>query len=346
MLRKCLKQLELLVAGIFYITGITRVIIWWNQKRGMIPILVYHSVREQSSPSVHTPSVCQIGMSIKPATFKKQLESILRYYQPVTLQNYLENRKSNQSCSKALVFTFDDGYQDNRDLAAPILESYGVRGTFFLVGMHIEGKDLSPLHRLYAHIDWMIEKGETEEARRMLGSPSRRKVITGGIEISEIVDRLIGSKLAAKPSDYFLPPEDARELIARGHEIGGHGYRHLFLCQLPDSELFQEAAICMQKIREVTGDSSSIGFAYPFGVAGSTTRREADAVRSAGFQYAVTTEERLCKRNDDSYLLPRIQMDDIPHFVALFRMTGLRGVFKTPVQRVLWRKRLQSGNSK
>ena len=43
------------------------------------------------------------------------------------MQNTLEKPKR-----KMVMFSFDDGYADNYEMAAPILENYGVKGTFFV----------------------------------------------------------------------------------------------------------------------------------------------------------------------------------------------------------------------
>jgi peptidoglycan/xylan/chitin deacetylase (PgdA/CDA1 family) len=66
-------------------------------------------------------------------------------------------------------------------------------------------------------------------------------------------------------------------------EIGSHGLRHTDLVKADDALLASETAHSRELLREITG-SAVTGFCYPYG---TVDARAADAVRAAGYSYAV-----------------------------------------------------------
>lgn len=93
-----------------------------------IPILMYHSVTSQPAPVFRK-------YSLSPAAFAAQMRWLaLADYVPITLDALLLARRGQLRLPRrAVVITFDDGFQDCVDCAAPILQARGFTATFFLV---------------------------------------------------------------------------------------------------------------------------------------------------------------------------------------------------------------------
>ena len=93
-------------------------------------ILSYHSVQDQPEQYANT-----IGAHCIHATsiFEWQVELIARRFNAVSMDDILLFLKGEKSLpSRAVAITFDDGYKDNAQIAAPILNRFGVPAAFYL----------------------------------------------------------------------------------------------------------------------------------------------------------------------------------------------------------------------
>jgi peptidoglycan/xylan/chitin deacetylase (PgdA/CDA1 family) len=73
-----------------------------------------------------------------------EFESFCRFFQRnfavISLRDMVARLERGQQLSKTLAVTFDDGYRDNYECAAPILRSLGVPATFFIVSDFIDSE--------------------------------------------------------------------------------------------------------------------------------------------------------------------------------------------------------------
>jgi peptidoglycan/xylan/chitin deacetylase (PgdA/CDA1 family) len=79
-----------------------------------------------------------------------------RHFDVVPLAGQVAAYRSGKSMGGTLSITFDDGYRDNFDLAAPVLKSFGMPATFFVATGFI-GTSIVPEwdKHLPAHPGWM-----------------------------------------------------------------------------------------------------------------------------------------------------------------------------------------------
>lgn len=93
-----------------------------------VPILMYHQI---------TPSPADMfkKYAITPKAFERQMRWLAgARYTVITLDALLDYREGRQALPKrAVIITFDDGFQDCFNYAAPILNRYHFTATFFLV---------------------------------------------------------------------------------------------------------------------------------------------------------------------------------------------------------------------
>ena len=107
-----------------------------------------------------------------------------------------------------------------------------------------------------------------------------------------------------EPGIPTLPLMDWDELQAvadAGFEIGAHTRRHPHLTNLSPTQLEDETAGCLERIRAELGVRPS-QFSYPYGDVNDTVARVARTM----FTHSVTTEHRLLAANEDMALLPRL----------------------------------------
>jgi len=95
----------------------------------MIPILLYHQIAD--IPPDRDPK----GLSVPPAEFERQMRYLAgRGYRCLSLRQAVDCFLGIRAApTKAFVITFDDGFRDLLETAAPILERYDFTATTFFV---------------------------------------------------------------------------------------------------------------------------------------------------------------------------------------------------------------------
>lgn len=94
-----------------------------------IPVLMYHRVVE------HPPTGSRHGIWVTAASFRRQMMSLHRRgCATVTFQDCDAYFRGEATLpARPVILTFDDGYEDNYRIAAPILEEFGMRAVIFMV---------------------------------------------------------------------------------------------------------------------------------------------------------------------------------------------------------------------
>ncbi len=91
-------------------------------------VVAFHRVNDQIAPDSLTCSVSQ---------FKAYCEFFQRYFHVLSLGQLLDKVDKREPLNRELVITFDDGYRDNYEYAAPVLQAMGLPATFFVVSEFI-----------------------------------------------------------------------------------------------------------------------------------------------------------------------------------------------------------------
>jgi peptidoglycan/xylan/chitin deacetylase (PgdA/CDA1 family) len=94
-----------------------------------VPVLMYHKV------DARIPVGDAVGrdLTVEPGAFAAQLE-YLRGHRIATLtaEDLVRELAAGRRPMRAVVLTFDDGYDDAATTALPLLHKYGARGTFYI----------------------------------------------------------------------------------------------------------------------------------------------------------------------------------------------------------------------
>ena len=127
-----------------------------------------------------------------------------------------------------VLLTFDDGRASNYAVAAPMLESIGTRGLFFVVPEFIGLKGAAARDFYYSHIDI---RGVAPAGREEEWTP--------------------------------MNPEQLLDLVRRGHTVGNHTLSHVNLANLSPAELRDQVAGGSDKISSWTQKTVD-AFAWPY----------------------------------------------------------------------------------
>jgi peptidoglycan/xylan/chitin deacetylase (PgdA/CDA1 family) len=197
--------------------------------------------------------------------------------------------------------SFDDGYADNVESAAPMLERHGLRATFFVATEFVRANDWMWYDLAALRIRGASD-AELERAARAYDVPPPRAPSAGASRAEAWVEALKTRPSAVREAFLAeLPaaadeaserrrframrPEQVSALAHAGHEIGSHSASHEILTHADDVRLRHEVEASRQCLRDWTGTEIA-GFCYPNG---THDARVVAAVASAGYRYACTT---------------------------------------------------------
>lgn len=97
---------------------------------------------------LHSISLAPSAITCPPGLFDSYCRFLSRYFRVVSFSTFLDCLRRGVDISRMAVITFDDGYLDNFEVAAPILRRYGLPATFFVATDFI-GSD---------HVTWWDEE--------------------------------------------------------------------------------------------------------------------------------------------------------------------------------------------
>jgi peptidoglycan/xylan/chitin deacetylase (PgdA/CDA1 family) len=242
------------------------------------------------------------GAAVKGLT--RQLELLARCTNMVSLPEALTVMESGEPLPpRATAITFDDGYQDSLDIAAPILVRMGVPATFFLVPEFLSGQVLA----WWETLGWAIDRSPrpwvawgdsqyslTDSTRKASYSGLMARLKTLDDETRQRVVRALIDQLEPEgdtpvPS-MFMNWDGARSLQDMGFTIGSHTLRHVILAnETAETQQDDLRAARAQLNARLQGEIDIV--AYPNGGRRDFNDASVDAARAAGYRAAVTTVE-------------------------------------------------------
>jgi len=223
--------------------------------------------------------------------------------------------------SRAVAITFDDGYADNHNQAAPVLARHGLTATFFVASGFLDGGRMwndtvieairscrSPqldLDGTCAAPLGVLLLGSNDERRKAIDAVLAGTKYLEPAERAQWVEAVARRADAPLPEDLMMRSDEVRALRRAGHGIGGHTVSHPILERLSRLDATREICEGRRALEAIIGERVSL-FAYPNGKPGADYGPEAvEIVREAGFDAAVSTAWRAAGQRDHLLELPR-----------------------------------------
>jgi len=259
-----------------------------------LTILMYHRVLPMEK-CIDYPLK---SLVIPEDVFRAQMAYLSSFCRVLPVREALEELNGEFKTEKPLVsVTFDDGYYDNFTIAAPLLEEFGIRGTFFITTGFIESGRPQWYDR--AAEAWKSAPQENDISLWM----SDLKIMDPEKRMKRLAD-LESSMIQTADYSEYGPMSIAQitDLDKRGHEIASHTVSHPILTQLKSGEVNTEAQKSSEQLEAWTGEIIK-GFCYPNG---NYNHNVEYAVKQAGYEYACTVEEGINLRGCDPFRLSRL----------------------------------------
>lgn len=246
------------------------------------------------------------GSAITASAFRTALQQLSQHCRFVDEVEATEILVAGRSTENTCWITFDDGYADNLQVAAPILTEFGIRPTLFFTTKLLEPAWHLPVDRWYAilvsatrlagTLPGCLGGGSfdltTLEGRVDLvtGSAKRRFIDASQIRQTELLGAL-SQRLqpeGGQPSPPMLDTQGLTTLSDRGWSIGPHGHSHQLLPVCSPKDRRAEIELCIRALKALPVRHSK-WFAYADGVADKGTVEDTKGLlTSRGYVGALT----------------------------------------------------------
>lgn len=286
--------------------------------------------------------------------FRQQIEYMKNNFNIVTMEQVIDSVEGKSDLPEnALLLTFDDGYVDNYTFALPVLEEYGVQGSFFIPGKTFATHrllDVNKIHYILASADIykLVEdvKREMDYYRGIENdyAPTdelfNEYAVANRFDVKEtiFVKRMLQTVLPEKirntissnlfekyvdvteeqlAYELYMTEEQIRTMKRHGMFIGIHGYDHYWLGNLSPEQMKQDISMALDTMDEFI-DRKHWVMNYPYG---NYNNDVLEYIKNQGACVGLTTEVRIADIDVDSALeLPRLDCNDFPPKSEKYKM--------------------------
>ncbi len=307
---------------------------------GKIYIVMYHYVRELT----HSRYPRIKGMDIR--LFRRQIDYLTQNFSVVTMEQVMEAASGGGRLpERSMLLTFDDAYMDHYTYVLPILEEYGIQGSFFIPGKTFTTHqllDVNKVHFILASADEnrlledILERMDhyrgaefdypsNKELFREYAVPNRfdnEKVIFVKRMLqtalpervrnrisSDLFEKYVGVTEEQLAYELYMTFDQLMTMKRHGMYIGVHGYDHYWLGELEQQQM-QEDILKGLEVMAPFIDRKRWVMNYPYG---SYNEEVLKYVRKEGACLGLTTKVGSADlRMDERLELPRFDCNDFP----------------------------------
>lgn len=306
---------------------------WKNRTKTLV--LTYHNIIPDHlfDHSVH------LGMSHRESVFERHVRFI---------KYHLKNRK--------VIFTFDDGYQNQFKIASKILECHALTGIFFVTFKLLCEQKTLIIDKILQWVSYapcghyLILNQEisiNDNNRFNITSHFYEKLLSHPALWDKIEDELNCAypfnSLTIQPELQTLrfspmQPEEITTLIKNGHTVAAHGYDHLPLATLPIEQQKEDFLKCKSYAEKYC---NSPLYSYPYGGTQEVSPETIALCQAAGFESAYTNVHSiLWPEKASHYQLPRMSLPNDGRFYVLnAKLSGFEDFCKSIIKKFIVLKR-------
>ncbi len=272
-------------------------------------LLMYHRVLPRARAR---ELAVEPGMFVTPESFAVQLDCLRAEFSVLPLHEIASRFLAGAALPpRACAISFDDGWLDNAEYAAPALAARGLPATIFLVSRRVGSLGAFWPDELARRLAPLPAR-EAADIARALGAapgPPLEALLAHwkGLREAEREDALeelreLTPRVAWRERRELLDWSEVDALARQGIDFESHGASHALLTQLPFAAAARELEESLAALRE-RGHARHGLLAYPSGANDPSVRKLA---REQGYRVAVTTQRGVARPEHDRFELPRI----------------------------------------
>lgn len=218
--------------------------------------------------------------NVPPRQFERQMAMLAECAEVVPLHAFPGQLSLGERGKPLVTLTFDDGYANFFSEALPVLRHYQLPATVFVVTSLVGENDPLPFDA------WSRRHASSVPAEtvRSLSWPEIEVCLDSGLV-----------------------------------DIGSHSHRHLNAAECRSEELLEEAHRSRSILQRQLGDEQGRWYAFPYGSSrlGSVNKPYVDAVKSAGYDLAVSTNLGLAGPASNRFCFPRVEVHGVDNPIVL-----------------------------
>lgn len=275
-----------------------------------LSVFLFHKVPQQCDPLVPA--------DVNMARFEHLLDYTFSQLQVLPLEEAVGRLQAGRLPRRAACITFDDGYPDWLLGVAPALRRRNLHATFFITSGQFDGiplwheRILAAVRRLPGpSLDLGIPFLPVQsvvtisDRQRQVGRLERELKYLTLHRREQILQQLEAAACVQAAEVPVMSEAQLRDLHSQGFGIGAHTALHPILAYCSTVEVESEIGGARERLQAIVGGSVS-GFAYPNGRPyADFSRLHVDAVKRAGYNYAVTTHWGVADACTSPFQIPR-----------------------------------------
>jgi len=341
------KRFGILLAAFFYYTGLVRLFRWCMRRmRKRVIILNYHRAGEGANDNNLRKHILYLRRHCRIMHLDEALEQL---YAPASDRD--TDRRT------IVVLTFDDGYYDNYTQGFTLAYELQVPITIFLIPGYIESGRLF----WWCEGDRLVQKAgarvvTVDDVTYDLNTPEGRMRLRQYIDVhlryaTSVTEReafLEHMYEVLRVSPALTAEEEKDRSLAWGEilkmqesgwvSFGAHTMHHPILSYLADPAEVRNEVKASRYVLEQRLGRFVHAFAYPVGQHEHINQTVIEAVREAGFPWAVTALSGIATAESQPLLINRLLTDCQRHWLVLAAETSGIWQYFAP----LWKKILGS----
>jgi peptidoglycan/xylan/chitin deacetylase (PgdA/CDA1 family) len=288
--------------------------------RAGVVVLNYHSIQDHPDAS---RDIFVSGIVHSTSLFERQMALLASRYNPIDMEDVWRFLNGHTKLPRRPVaITFDDGFADNCEIAAPILNRFGIRALFNVTVGFIESPTppwFCRLRRAFAQTKVTTWRDSTDGRNWNLAEPTERRgafLATSIVCAKDPADERenILSSLEKQLGLDPLPPEacpmmtwqQLRSLRDSGHLIGSHTLSHPNVAYVDEQRQWEEISQSKFQLESKLGSKVDF-FSYPNPILRPNFNdRTMELTQKAGYKLAVVSLRGIVRADHNGMAVHRI----------------------------------------
>jgi peptidoglycan/xylan/chitin deacetylase (PgdA/CDA1 family) len=307
-----------------------------------VTIVMYHFVRDLERSRFREIKALDLS------EFREQLGYIRRHYSVIAMEDLMAGVGGGEGAlpPRPILLTFDDGYIDHYTNVFPLLDAYGVQGSFFPPARSVlEHKvlDVNKIHFILAStcdkskiigaIFSMMDEMQghfrlepKEQFYERIAQPNRfdpadvifikralQRELPEKVR-NEVLNRLFAQFVtqdeAAFAAELYMSTDQLACMHRHGMYIGSHGFDHLWMDTLEPPAQEREVGKSLEFIKSIGCDTKNWAMCYPYG---GWNKSLVQILREKGCKVGLTTNVAIADlESENPLLLSRLDTNDLP----------------------------------
>jgi peptidoglycan/xylan/chitin deacetylase (PgdA/CDA1 family) len=295
--------------------------------RSQLRILAYHGVQEM------TGLVNADGFQVAPSVFASQLEHVAEHFRVVSLGDVVSAIQNGEPWpDRAVLITFDDGYVNNIEHAAPQLTKMGFPAVFYVTTGFIDGTHVPWWYVVrtwiakagYAAVGLPTDHGKvasTSDKASLVAWENYLKGMTAAAR-NQAMEKM-GKKLGypAEIGISFMNWDQVRRLKSGGFDVAPHTVSHINLGSETQAVIEDEISRSIKRVQEEVAPPAS--YSYPYGRQQDIQPGVLSILQAFGISVGVTTVHGFNKSRANSLLLKRLNITGNHRGVTFEKMLAI-----------------------